>query len=556
MASKGLVRQEGFHPETPSSSSDSSMAWRPSSALGGLSPSLSDGLGSGGLGGEGRDFEDLASLMSSERSTAGNGNSNNGGGGGGGGGDYVPRTHNIFDMGAPAHQPQHSMMDSPSSLPSAIPAHFNSTLPALNSSMRYEPLPDPSGSDGGWRHSPSPMPSGQGTTPTTANGGHPYAGPGVSRSRSRSRPPSAYPGPASPGIGSMGPGLGVGPQRTTRTRRGNSVSSLTSTSPPPHGQAIAIPRNNASSAGGGADGWFGPGSQGSLGSSAGEYTLPTPESMHSHSHPHSHHHHHPGHSHSPASFHLANLSLNVSNLGGGPLSTMNSLSSPLNQFMGGPGGGPGGGGGPGSPMGAYGNGGGGSFGHNNQWPSSPGSATDHHFGSPFDTHGHHAHAHGMHGGFGGGPGSGGGGGGGGGGAGGAHTPTPASYTGSSGLDGWMGGGPGGGGGGGFESHHQRTHQGGLTPLSSSLPTTTLPPPPPSSSVVGGGVGGRMRIRLVGGVLGRGEEEGRGRGLRRGGRIRLLLLGLIRWIKVLLGYLRLLRCPRRWEGLLCLVRWGV
>ena len=45
MASKGLVRQEGFHPETPSSAD--SMAWRPNSALGGLSPSLSDGLDCG-----------------------------------------------------------------------------------------------------------------------------------------------------------------------------------------------------------------------------------------------------------------------------------------------------------------------------------------------------------------------------------------------------------------------------------------------------------------------------------------------------------------------------
>ncbi|KAE9389718.1 hypothetical protein BT96DRAFT_391561 [Gymnopus androsaceus JB14] len=220
--------------------------------------------------------------MSSERSTVNNNSSSSNN-------DYVPRTHNIFDMSAPAHhQPPPTDKHSPGPTgPSSIPAHFNSTLPALNSSMRYEPLPDPSPTDGanGWRnHSPSPHPA------------HPYA---VSRSRSRSRPPSAYPGPGSPSI------PGVGPQRTTRTRRGNSVSSMNSTSPPPQpsAQAIVIPRNHHGHEGNNSGSWFGPGSQGST---ASEYTLPTPESLH--------------HGHSPGSFHghgFANLSLNVSNLSAG-----------------------------------------------------------------------------------------------------------------------------------------------------------------------------------------------------------------------------------------------
>lgn len=356
-SSKGLVRQEGFHPD--SSQNGHSM----------------DTIDSMDGGASEMDFDqELASLMSSERSTvSSNGDATNT--------EYVPRTHNIFDMGAPAHhQPLHPShhTQSPSSssqnqntshspAPSSIPAHFNSTLPALNSSMRYEPLPDPStdgvrpGSVGAgrpgsaWRNqSPAPAPSP--ASATGAGGAHPYASASRVRSRSRSRPPTnnntfsvSSGNPASPSIG---------PQRTTRTTtriRGNSVSSLNSmsTSPPPlhppTAQAIVIPRNHHShhdsvgSAGGGS--WFGPGSQGS--SVGGEYALPTPESLHHGQSPHGSFAQHTQHG-------FANLSLNVN------VSNLNSMASPL---------------GIGSPLGyggQHGLGSGLGVGVPSQWPSSPG----------------------------------------------------------------------------------------------------------------------------------------------------------------------------------------
>ncbi|KAF5370388.1 hypothetical protein D9758_006927 [Tetrapyrgos nigripes] len=165
------------------------------------------------------------------------------------------RTHNIFDMGAPAH-----------------------------AATAYHP----------YRQTPSP------TTGTSQ--------PHRSLSRSSSRPPSSG---ASSALNNFGVPVGsssnssantgdaaqggagsVGPTRTTRSRRNNSVSSV---SPPPYHskpQAILIP-GSAGHSGNGS--WFG-GNGG-----AGEFTLPTPDSLtsplsaHSPIHTsHSHSNHHPG----------------------------------------------------------------------------------------------------------------------------------------------------------------------------------------------------------------------------------------------------------------------
>ncbi|KAG7097909.1 hypothetical protein E1B28_005221 [Marasmius oreades] len=169
-------------------------------------------------------------------------------------------THNIFDMGVAG-----PVGVSPST---TAPSHFNSTVPPLNSSMRFE---QPSHSQHDYHH-PTHTPS-------------PPLG-GKEQSRSRSRPPT---GGATTG--------GVGPQRTTRSRRNNSISS---TSPPPHirpaAQAIVIPgvrHTNgslasplSSSATSVTNPWgFTPSSP--TGTSTSEFTLPTPDSLHHHHHPNS-----------------------------------------------------------------------------------------------------------------------------------------------------------------------------------------------------------------------------------------------------------------------------
>ncbi|EKM76418.1 hypothetical protein AGABI1DRAFT_108749 [Agaricus bisporus var. burnettii JB137-S8] len=126
----------------------------------------------------------------------------------------------------------------------------------FTSSMRYEPHPFALN-----RHSPS-------------------------RSRSRSRPPSA--------------------PRPTRARRGNSVSS-TSSPPPARPQAILIPGTHshhrlAASLGGGnavgSQAWFM-----NSHSSPSDFSLPTPDSMHSH-----HHNYTPFSLNSPTDMHLPPLS--------------------------------------------------------------------------------------------------------------------------------------------------------------------------------------------------------------------------------------------------------
>ncbi|KAJ7484237.1 helix-loop-helix DNA-binding domain-containing protein [Mycena latifolia] len=283
------VRQEGFHlPSPPPHTTDTPPPLNhPHPDAHNLF--LTGGMGHGfhGAGG-GMDFNDeLASLInpqSNERSTqspsgfdAGKGG--NGAFDNGNGGEYrpPPHTHNIFDISAPHahhHQAQHhhgsasstgSSFPAHFSLPSsnnnnnnnnnsnngnnngsgasngggsspgsladgAPPYHFNSTLPALNSSMRYDPHPHPH-AHAGYMPSPSSFRS-------PSPHGH------ASRSRSRSRPPSAH-------LASTPAG---GPTRTTRARRNGSLSS---TSPPPRPvpQAIVIPGSHGQNRG--SPYWFG-----------------------------------------------------------------------------------------------------------------------------------------------------------------------------------------------------------------------------------------------------------------------------------------------------------
>jgi hypothetical protein len=106
-------------------------------------------------------------------------------------------------------------------------SHFNSTLPALNSSLRFDPHPPgPSSHD---IPPPSSFNYPAGVTQTDFRGQNRHTTPspiGTSRSRSRSRAPS------------------VGPTRTTTTTRTRRHGSLSSTSPPPlagRPSAIIIP---------------------------------------------------------------------------------------------------------------------------------------------------------------------------------------------------------------------------------------------------------------------------------------------------------------------------
>ncbi|EIW51650.1 HLH-domain-containing protein [Trametes versicolor FP-101664 SS1] len=252
-------------------------------------------------------------------------------------------THNIFDISAPTshHQSSHhnnsnhfgghqnpsfslppasslhsANIHGSSSVHSTHPihefsahSHFNSTVPAIGSSMRYEPpsnnpsspttgngnnpfaggepssysshisnlsgissFPNINGpSDFHLSQPPNSGPNGQRQTPSpvSANGGAEF-----SRSRSRSRAPSSAMDPAHP------PSTNGGPARRTRTKR-NSVSSV---SPPPlhrgHTQPLVIPNGNSAGRGPASplslhtSGWFMPQGQGN------EFGLPTPESVH------------------------------------------------------------------------------------------------------------------------------------------------------------------------------------------------------------------------------------------------------------------------------------
>ncbi|KAG6918198.1 hypothetical protein DXG01_015987 [Tephrocybe rancida] len=255
------IRQEGFHPDNTASNTNSNGA----SSFDLFNPFLPDPFRKfPSAPSPSMDFSDeLASLIqgptSHDRSQPAQQDER-----------YHRPPHNIFDISAPtpANESHHS--------PSSYPTHFAQTLPALNSSLRYEnpesttappPPPPPSSFHPFTRHTPSP------NNGPNANG--------HSRSRSRSRPPSAGAGAG-----------GVGPARTTRSRRNNSVSG---TSPPPgRPHAIVIPRSRAATVSGNANGaqagWYMPGH------SASEFSLPTPDSLTSHhslSHSHSHAHHAP-----------------------------------------------------------------------------------------------------------------------------------------------------------------------------------------------------------------------------------------------------------------------
>lgn len=298
------------------------------------------------------DFTDeLASLIgnehqSSERSTQNhNGNQNASGNNGANGSayeEYRPPTHNIFDISAPtshhhhsSHSHSHSFhAQSPFSLgnsasnngnnnngappPDFGHSNFNSTLPALGSSMRYEPPPAPAphspfslnapSHQQGLAHSlgtpgaePSSVssfsshlsslsfstasnaqpdllshPQQQRQTPSPVSVASPTE---FSRSRSRSTTrQSQQQQQGEP------PSTNGGPTRRTRAKRG----SVSSVSPPPlhrgHTQPLIIPGNNmggmgvngrgpTSPLGLHGSGWFVPGGQ-------GEFSLPTPDSVH------------------------------------------------------------------------------------------------------------------------------------------------------------------------------------------------------------------------------------------------------------------------------------
>ncbi|KAJ7749204.1 hypothetical protein B0H16DRAFT_892514 [Mycena metata] len=272
---KPHVRQEGFHLPSPPPSADT-----PPPLHGHDGSNIFGSMGHAGIG----DFNDeLASLIgqSSERSThtqspVGYNNNHDGSSSSSNGGDGYrppPHTHNIFDISAP-HQHQHSASASSTSsfpshfsLPSSStphnnnngggspngsnghepqPYHFNSTLPALNSSMRYDPHPPPSSAGGG-------AGSYGMASPSSFRSPSPHAQ--ASRSRSRSRPPSSHLAQQRESCVSafaliVNDGAAAtpagGPTRTTRARRNGSLSS---TSPPPRPvpQAIVIPSGHGES---------------------------------------------------------------------------------------------------------------------------------------------------------------------------------------------------------------------------------------------------------------------------------------------------------------------
>lgn len=347
-----LSRQEGFHLPSPSHNPPSppSSHGTPSNAQNNFDPnnlflppflSIPDPFRKFPASADtaaSMDFTDeLASLISNEHQSSERSTQNHQNGHGGAYEEYRAPTHNIFDISAPTshqHHPSHSHShsfhaQSPFSLgnsnngapqPEFAHSNFNSTLPALGSSMRYEPPPGPaphspfslngpSSHQQGLAHSlgtPGAEPSSvnsfsshlsslsfstasnaqpdllshpqhhQRQTPSPVSVTSPTE---FSRSRSRSttrqgqqqqqgEPPSTNGGPA----------------RRTRAKRG----SVSSVSPPPlhrgHTQPLIIPGNNmagmsvngrgpASPLGLHGSGWFVPGGQ-------GEFSLPTPDSVH------------------------------------------------------------------------------------------------------------------------------------------------------------------------------------------------------------------------------------------------------------------------------------
>ncbi|CAL1708540.1 unnamed protein product [Somion occarium] len=324
-------------------------------------PASGDHIGSGGSN---MDFsEELASLMvhpstnnssntSHERSTQSPGSYD----------DYrAAHTHNIFDISAPtthhqqqqhhpshshhsSHHPHHAHSQSYGSSSSfgvgpggsatsplhdfSSHSHFNSTVPAIGSSMRYEPPPqspfnlnpnapttaggEPSSVSSFSSHI-STLSSFSGlsnttttTTPSSEYHPHQYShshqqpqrqtpspiSTELSRSRSRSRSQVGVNGVN--GVNGEPPSTNGGPARRTRAKRG----SVSSVSPPPlhrGAQPLVIPGTSAHGRGPASplslhtNGWgflgngTGPGSASGNapnGVANGEFSLPTPESVH------------------------------------------------------------------------------------------------------------------------------------------------------------------------------------------------------------------------------------------------------------------------------------
>ncbi|KAI6037604.1 hypothetical protein EDC04DRAFT_2702299 [Pisolithus marmoratus] len=172
--------------------------------------------------------------------------------------------HNIFDVSAQptTHHPSHpfalarpsssatDMYPSQSDMPlQTHSGHFNTTVPPLNSSMRFDTHPDPPSHLSQYRHTPSPS--------------------------HRSRPARVA--------------------TVRRDRRASSISShVGSTSPPPRPHAILIPGRGSAAMGG----FFVPAAV-----HPGDYNLPTPESIpHSFGYGSHHNSHIPNGSHTHAQF--------------------------------------------------------------------------------------------------------------------------------------------------------------------------------------------------------------------------------------------------------------
>ncbi|EDR06973.1 uncharacterized protein LACBIDRAFT_299430 [Laccaria bicolor S238N-H82] len=153
------------------------------------------------------------------------------------------RTHNIFDLSvfsasstASSAFPTNFFSSSTttnkgsqlSSVHDAYQQHpFDSTLPAINSGMRYDP-PSPSSA-------PLPPSSTTNLPPSSFHPAHAHltrhTRSPASRSRPRLRPPSSSSAPFPPLSAANGSG-GMGPARTTRARRNDSIPGI---SPPPFG---------------------------------------------------------------------------------------------------------------------------------------------------------------------------------------------------------------------------------------------------------------------------------------------------------------------------------